>query len=238
MKFRSCTRIPAQVYDVDNDLNPYFSYLEQVRWTTRNQYWERLGDMDDFINLFIKTSRHFAGASKDNDRIRSFSDEILPEINKHLVHHFSSEEFFRMVLLHIGGWLLIEESLGMDMYRSPWMTSYCKMFPAEEKKVFGGDISLRKLLSFSGDLLPVSGSPTLAPADTEISRQDLNAYTLTRAGRVRLQWTTNITQHLTLKHGDKATSLMVFGIPCALSHPNSQIALRYEGPEGSCSNAY
>jgi len=241
MKYMNCTRtyIPAQVYsEADNTLNPYFVYLENVRHRSREQYWDRLGDMDDFVDLFIKTSRHFSGASKGDDKIRSFSDGILPEINKQ-DHQFNSDEFFRMILVLIGSWLLIEESFGMDMYRSPWMTSYCKMFPAEEEKmVFGGDISLRKLLSFPGDLLPVSGSPTLATADTEISRQDLNAYTLTRAGRIRLQWTTNITQHLTLKQGDKETSLMVFGIPCALSHPNSQIAPRYERPRNSQSNAY
>jgi hypothetical protein len=183
--------------------------------------------MDDFIDLFIKTSRHFAEVSKDDDKIRSFSDEILPEINERLVyqHQFSSDEFFRMILLQIGSWLLIEESFAMETNCSPWMTSYCKEFPGERKQVFVGDISLRKLLSFAGDLIPVAGSPP--PTDTEISRQDLNAYTLTQAGRICLKWTTNIAEHLTLKRGDRETSLMLFGMPCTLSHPNSRIALRY-----------
>ncbi|KAF8533670.1 hypothetical protein BDD12DRAFT_945551 [Trichophaea hybrida] len=202
MKYKHCTRTSTadQVYsdiDTNNSLNPYFRYLEQVRSRTRKRYWDRLGDMDDFVDLFIKTSRHFARASGGHDQIRPFSDGILPEINQRVDphHQFNSEECFR-----------------------------------ENEQVLVGNISLRKLLSLPEDLLPAPGSPE--PADTEISRQDLNAYTLTQAGQICLQWTTNITQHLTLKHSGEATSLMVFAMPCVLSHPRSQIPLSTVGIPG------
>ncbi|KAF8252516.1 hypothetical protein K440DRAFT_658273 [Wilcoxina mikolae CBS 423.85] len=236
MKYKHCTRthIADRVYsdiDTNNSLNPYFKYLEQVRSRLRKRYWDRLGDMDDFVDLFIKTSRHFAGASEGHDQIRSFSDGILPEINQRVGphHQFSSDECFRMILLHIGSWLLMEDLFGIDTCYCPLITSYCETFPGEKEQVLVGNISLRKLLSLP-DLLPVLGSQELA--DTEISRQDLNAYTLTQAGRIHLQWTTNITQHLTLKHSGEATSLMVFAMPCVLSHPRSQIPLSTVGIPG------
>jgi len=102
------------------------------------------------------------------------------------------------------------------------MASYCDRNLAEqEEHVLKGNIGLRKLLR-GGGLLP---SPRTRESPS-IARKDLNAYSLTKLGRIRIEWSTDITEHLTLKHEYEKTSLMLFSLPCILGQ-HSTLALRY-----------
>ncbi|KAF8537897.1 hypothetical protein BDD12DRAFT_845022 [Trichophaea hybrida] len=191
LKYDNCTSGDAEIC---HDLDPYYEYLDRAREKS----------------LIC----HFASATKDDDMIRSFSDNLREEINSGLVENskFSCKEVYEIVLHHIGLWLLMEDSFTKDGFRSRWMAYYCERNLAEEEEnVLKGNIGLRKLLR-GGGLLPSSRireSPGIA-------RKDLNAYKLTKLGRIKIEWSTDITEHLTLKHEHEKTSLLLFSLPCIL----------------------
>lgn len=205
-----------------HDLDPYFENLERACKTYSGLYYTRLGGIEKFSELFLRVARYFSNSEQSiDDNIRTFSEKLQSE-GAIVSTVFTPDEALMIVLHHIGLWLLMEESFRVENFSNRWMDAYCirnNCTQETKNKIHSGDISLRVLLSGSGLFLSpiVQGTALAAPLihTGAISQAELNAYSLC-SGRIEIQWSNELPDHLDLRHDPDGTRLLVFRLPCIL----------------------
>jgi len=84
--------------------------------------------------------------------------------------------------------------------------------PRSEEDIRGGKISIKELM-YNGKLIP--RSETYTDPFKAINANALNVHQLVKFGRLKVKWTTDISQHLRIVEEDK--HLYVFCMPCIFS---------------------
>lgn len=78
-----------------------------------------------------------------------------------------------------------------------------------EAEIRDGHISAKELVQ-KGGLIPLAG--TYTDPLKSINASALNVHQLVKFGRLKVQWTTDISQHLVIDEEDRY--LYLFGLPC------------------------
>lgn len=222
---------------IDKRLYPYFLYIEEAFQRSIGFYAELQG-ADEFLVLFIAVAKHFSNANSSSsltfygdsdvapDNIKRFADALATRIDIHGCVHdqpcriedrnikYTDDVMLQIVLQLIGMWLLIEPTFKMtdEPGGSAWMRAYSRLHPDEQEAVRKGDIGLQQLLN--DGLLPIAERRPRG----RIPRKELNALTVTKFGRIRLEWTVDISQHLTIVDEPRTgPQLMLFKLPCILN---------------------
>ncbi|KAI9773693.1 MAG: hypothetical protein M1840_006967 [Geoglossum simile] len=113
-------------------------------------------------------------------------------------------------------WLTIEKLQRVldDVQETQYVIKNClaDLQPRTEMSIRTGDVSMKELV-YNGRLVPHAGAYT--DPLKRISAAALNVHRLMKFGRLKVKWTSDISQHMTIIEAERELSL--FYLPCLLS---------------------